>query len=136
METLEVEADRREQYTLRPNLRISGIPETTNEVTNDLVIVTIKKLGFDNIGVSDLKRSHRKGQKTDNRGRPRRRTIIVRFRSEAVTDDVYRSRTKLKNHNQHHRDEQVYINEDHIKPDPSKRKTKSMIAGHTQGKFL
>ena len=53
METLEAEADRREQYTRRSNLRISGIPETTNEVTNDLVIATIKKLGFDNIGVSD-----------------------------------------------------------------------------------
>ena len=112
VETLEAEADRREQYTCRPNLRISGIPETTNEVTNDLVITTIKKLGFDNLGASDLERSHRIGQKTDNRDRPRRRTIIVRFRSEAVRDDVYRSRTKLKNHNQHHRDEQVYINED------------------------
>ena len=112
VETLEVEADRREQYTRRPNLRISGIPETTNEVTNDLVITTIKKMGIENLGASDLERSHRIGQKTDNRDRPHRRTIIVRFRSEAVRDDVYRSRTKLKNHNQHHRDEQVYINED------------------------
>ena len=111
VETLEVEADRREQYTRRSNLHISGIPETTN-VTNDLVITTIKKLGFVDIGVSDLERSHRIGQKIDNRDRPGRRTIIVRFRSEAVRDDVYRSRTKLKNHNQHHRDEQVYINED------------------------
>ena len=34
------------------------------------------------------------------------------YRYAAVRDDVYRSRTKLKNHNQHHRDEQVYINED------------------------
>ena len=76
------------------------------------MITTIKKLGFDNIGVSDLERSHRIGQKTDNRDRPRRRTIIVRYRSEAVRDYVYRSRTKLKNHNQHHRDEQVYSNED------------------------
>ena len=76
------------------------------------MITTIKKLGFDNIGVSDLERSHRIGQNTNNRDRPRRRTIIVRYRSEAVRDDVYRSRTKLKNHNQHHRDEQVYINED------------------------
>ena len=74
--------------------------------------VTIKKMGIDNLGTSDLERSHRIGQKTDNRDRPHRRTIIVRFRSEAVRDDVYRSRTKLKNHNQHHRDEQVYINED------------------------
>ena len=85
---------------------------TTNKVTNDLVITTIKKMGIDNLGASDLERSHRIGQKTDNRDRPHRRTIIVRFRSEAVRDDVYRSRTKLKNHNQHHRDEQVYINED------------------------
>ena len=112
METLEAEADRREQYTRRPNLRISGIPETTNEVTNYLVIATIKKLGFDNIGVSDLERSHRPGQKTDDRSRPRRRTIIVRFGSEAARDEAYRSRTNIKNHNQHHRDEQVYINED------------------------
>ena len=112
VETLEAETDRREQYTRRPNLRISGIPETTNEVTNDLVVTTIKKLGFDNIGVSDLERSHRIVRKTDNRGRPRRRTIIVRSLTDAVRDDVYRSRTKLKNHNQHHRDEQVYINED------------------------
>ena len=38
VETLEAETDRREQYTRRPNLRISGIPETTNEVTNYVVI--------------------------------------------------------------------------------------------------
>ena len=56
---METEADECEQYTRRPKLRISGIPEATNEVTNDLVIATIKKLGFHNTGISDLERSNR-----------------------------------------------------------------------------
>ena len=40
------------------------------------------------------------------------RPIIVRFQSERLRDDVYRARTKLKEHNQQRRDAQVVINDD------------------------
>lgn len=52
--TLEDEADKSEQYTRCPNLRIQGIPETKDETTNELVITTLKKMGIAHIGADQL----------------------------------------------------------------------------------
>ena len=41
IDALEMEADKREQYSRRPNLRFQGIPETADEYTNKLIIATI-----------------------------------------------------------------------------------------------
>ena len=39
--TLEANADKREQYTRRPNLRFHGIPEVDGDNTNAVMIATI-----------------------------------------------------------------------------------------------
>ena len=113
IDTLEMEADKREQYSRRPNLRFQGIPETADEDTNKLIIATISEtMGLTNIGENQLERSHRVGPKENKDGKPRERPIIVRFRSEAVRDSVFRARSKLKDHNLQNRGNAVYINED------------------------
>ena len=84
MATLEAEADKREQYSRRPNLRFHGIEEKEGEDTNAIVIAVVeKKLGMSQIGADQLERSHRIGPKQDEKGAPRKREVIVRFRSEA-----------------------------------------------------
>lgn len=110
---LEAEADKCEQYSRRPNLRIHGIPEADKENTNDLVIAVIKdKMGLMNIGVTQLERSHRLGPKTDKQGHRRKRPIIVRFKSESTRDEVFRARTQLKEHNKQKSENPIFINED------------------------
>ena len=89
MATLEAEADKREQYTRRPNLRFHGIEEKEGEDTNAIVIAVVqKKLGLSQIGADQLERSHRIGPKQVEKGAPRKRAVIVRFRSEAIRDEV------------------------------------------------
>ena len=39
----------------------------------------------------------------------RPRTVVVRFVSERLRDDIYRRRTALKTHNADHRDRQIFI---------------------------
>ena len=81
--TLEAEADKREQYTRRTNLRFHCIEEKEGEDTNAIVIAVVqKKLGLSQIGADQLERSHRIGPKQDEKGAPRKRAVIVRFRSE------------------------------------------------------
>ena len=62
--------------------------------------------------LEDLERSHRLGPSQDKEGRLRVRSVIVRFRTERLLDSVYARRTRLKDYNKHHRDAQVFINED------------------------
>ena len=108
MATLEAEADKREQYSKRPSLRFHGIEEKEGEDTNAIVIAVVqKKLGLSQIGADQLERSHINGPKQVEKGAPRKRAVIVRFRSEAVRDDV-----NLKEHNRTHQDGQVFLNED------------------------
>ena len=111
--TLEAEADKREQYNRRPNLRFHGIEEKEGEDTNAIVIAVVqKKPGLSQIGADQLERSHRIGPKQDEKGAPRKRAVIVRFRSEANRDEVFRARVNLKEHNRTHKDGQVFLNED------------------------
>ena len=64
------------------------------------------------ISINDIERSHNLGPTTGNDGKPRKRAIIVRFKSERIRDQVFRARTKLKSHNNEHRDSRIVINED------------------------
>ena len=112
---LEIEADRHEQYTRRPNLRIQGLPETGNIHNTDEVALQLFNEHMDirpPISLDDIERSHRLGPLVDKDGKPRRCAVIVRFRSERIRDKVFRSRTKLKVHNHEHPRLQVFINED------------------------
>ena len=63
-----------------------------------MITVVQKKLGLSQIGADQLERSHRIGPKQDEKGAPRKRAIIVRFRSEAIRDEVFRARVNLKEH--------------------------------------
>ena len=113
--TLEANADRQEQYSRRPNLRVQGLEEKGEGENTDRIMI---QLINDTLAVvppleiEDIERSHRLGPKTNKDGQPRTRPVIVRFRSERVRDTVYRARTKLKIHNNENRGNAIYINED------------------------
>ena len=111
--TMEADADKREQYTRRPNLRFHGIQEVDGENTNAVMITKIRqKMGLTHIGVDHVERSHRLGLKQDVQGQLRKRAVIVRFRSEAVRDEVFRACTRLKDYNRQNKDDQIHVNED------------------------
>ena len=64
------------------------------------------------ISINDIERSHHLGPTTGNDGKPRKRAIIVRFKSQRIRDQVFRARTNLKTHNNDHRDSRIFTNED------------------------
>ena len=137
MELLESDVDKREQYTRRLNLRFSGIAEAPHENTNELVINIIQKLGLNDIGKKDLEGIHRLRNRTDEHGRPRNRLIIARFQCEAVGDEVFRRRKKLKDHNHQHPDDQIYTNEDLIaKRTAFLSKTRYLKKQNKEGQWL
>ena len=66
--------------------------------------------------VAHLERSHCRGPKKDEKGRPRKCSITVRFRSEAIRDEtfrdeVFRARAQLKRHNSIDKDKVIFVNE-------------------------
>ena len=92
----EREIDNLEQYTRRPNLRISGIPDTgEGEDTTEKVLAVINgKLGLaPPLLPQHAERSHRVGRQVD---RQHPRPVFVRFTSERTRDIVYRARAALK----------------------------------------
>ena len=56
--------------------------------------------------------TNRIGPKYDAKGCPRKRAVIVRFRREAVRDEVRRARIHLKEYNRTRINRQVFRNED------------------------
>ena len=111
VEKLEEAADNTEQYSRRPNLRVHGIAEQADENTDQLIVKSVNdQMQFQPpIQPNQIERSHRLGPKTSADGTKGERAIIVRFRSERVRDEVYRSRFKLKTIQP---DKRVFINED------------------------
>ena len=87
-----------EQYSRRNCLVIHGVKETTGEHTDQLICDLAKdKLTVD-IKPEDIDRSHRIGERgrSDRRGRPLHRPIIVKFCGYGPRSSVYASRSKLK----------------------------------------
>ena len=114
VDQLEEAADSTEQYSRRPNLRVHGIPETKTDDSENTDQLIVKLVNVDMnfqppIQLNQIERSHRLGPKTSVDGQKRERAIIVRFRSERVRDEVYRSRFKLKTAQLEKR---VFVNED------------------------
>ena len=97
-------SDNQEQYSRRDCIRISGIPETPNNMNTDAVVADLCK----DIGVfldsKDIDRSHR----VCREGGSKPRQIIVKFATYRIRQNVYKARSKLKSAG--HAD--VYINED------------------------
>ena len=94
-----------------------GIPETCDggEDTDEKILAVINgRIGFEPpVQRHQLERSHRIGRRAVGPGPPGPpRAIVVRFTSERLRDDVYRVRTRLKAHNQLHRDQSIFINDD------------------------
>ncbi|KAI5707741.1 hypothetical protein M8J76_006692 [Diaphorina citri] len=82
-----------EQYGRRNSIRIYGIPEESKENTVDVVIRNLNsKLGF-TLTRKDIDACHRLKQH-GNKNKPR--SIICKFTSRLVRDDVFYSKKKLK----------------------------------------
>ena len=106
--TLQLKIDDQEQYSRREALRITGIPETENENTNQLVVALCNDtLKLDTpLQDSDLARSHRSGDASKSN-----RVILAKFATYKIRDHVIRARSNLKDHNKDN-DSPIYINED------------------------
>jgi len=104
IEDLELRVDEQDQYQRRTSATISGVSETSNENTDDVVLEVAREIGVD-LEPQDISRSHRLPSKT----KPVK-DIVVRFISYNKRRMFYRNRTKLKNSS---RFKNVYIN-DHL----------------------
>ena len=104
---VESENDALEQYTRRNSIRISGIPETDSENTDEIVFKIADKLNV-HIGSSDIDRSHRIGNpKTGGR----HRDIIVKFATYNARQRIYHKRVELRN-SEDKDTKSIFINED------------------------
>lgn len=84
--------DASEQYSRRNSLRISGIPETVNEDTDQVVLHVAETVGV-NILPSGIDRSHRLG-KSGNR---QTQDILVKFTSYRARERVMKKSTQFEN---------------------------------------
>ena len=100
---VDIAADSNEQYSRRNNLRISGISDTENGNTDEIVLEVANKAGV-NIQLSDINRSHRVGPI-----RGGKRAILVKFTSYRARQQLFAIRKDLRKID-HCRI--VYINED------------------------
>ncbi|KAL4222883.1 hypothetical protein ACF0H5_018923 [Mactra antiquata] len=95
---LELEQDRANQYSRRNNLRITGVPESGDENTDDIILDIAQSIGA-NLSINEIDRSHRIGKasdKVDWRGRPIPREIIVKLTSYRSRQKLYSKRHQLK----------------------------------------
>ena len=100
---LQNKANRTEQYTMRPQVRIHGVPAPNGKESNAAVLSLVKEIGED-LGVelddNDIFRAHRVGKvyhekKKDGTSTGKKlQSIIVRFRSWEKRCDFYRNRPK------------------------------------------
>lgn len=102
---LETSIDTAEQYSRRNCLRIVGVPESTIESTDDIVMSIAAETSSD-ISISDIDRSHRLSQPSDWTSP---RSIIVKFATYRARNNFYKARGNLKDNAKYKR---VYVNED------------------------
>ena len=92
---IEQQIDRQEQYSRRNCLLIHGIEERRHEVTDEVVIWTIKSEIDIDIDVKDIDGTHRIGAKSENK----RRLIIFKFARHSERRKVFNSKKRLKDKN-------------------------------------
>ena len=102
---LEAQADQAEQYSRRNCLRISGVPETTEENTDNIVLSIANDIDSE-IQLHHIDRSHRVGNPKKTRATPRE--IIVKFSTYRARANFYKQRTLMKERGH----EGTFINED------------------------
>lgn len=96
VQKLEETVDSSEQYSRRNCLRVTGIPVTENESTDDIVVTLASSIGVD-LEVKDIDRSHRLGRQEPARDQtPRPRDIIVKFASYRMRAKFYKARVLTK----------------------------------------
>lgn len=107
LENAESTLEKAEQYSRRNCLRVSGVPESINEITDDYVCALARAIDVD-LSINDIDRSHRLGKPaTAAAPRARPRDIVVKFISYRTRAKFYKARvlTKTKGY------KGVYINE-------------------------
>ena len=104
---LEEAVDNAEQYSRRNCLRITGIQETENEVTDDIVINLARSIDVE-LSLQDIDRSHRLGRpESGDIGTRKPRDIIVKFATYRTRAKFYKARVLTKSRG--HRG--VFVNE-------------------------
>ena len=88
---LEKAADNGEQYSRRNSLRMSGIPETTTENTDMLVLEVAAAINSD-ISIDEIDRSHRVGKPKKGK----HREIIIKFSTYRARQKFFAKRKDLK----------------------------------------
>jgi len=96
-----------EQYGRRECLEFQGLAWSENENTNKL-ITSVSKLIEVDLSVKDIIVSHRLSGKSDSNPRP---TIIARFCSRRIRDEISSHRHRLKEYNKTHPQECIFIYE-------------------------
>nr|CAI5833591.1 unnamed protein product [Callosobruchus analis] len=85
--------DQLQQFSKRCNLRVFGIPETSNEKCRDVVYNVIKtKLKLNSISQEDIEMAYRCGSSKDDSPR----AILVGFYSAKTKNEVYSNKKTLK----------------------------------------
>lgn len=100
---LEQAVDDTEQYSRRNSVRISNLPETDSEDTDNLVLKVADVLSID-LSPRDIDRSHRIGKP----GKKTNRDIIVKFTSYRARERLMKNRKNLKGSDL----DGVFVNED------------------------
>lgn len=109
--TYERKLDTAEQYSRRNCLRISGVSETPDENTDDIVLKIARECDVD-LSLADISRSHRvkpRAKQPTSTGNIRPRDIIVKFISYRLRSALYKKKMQLKGNDLFRG---VYINED------------------------
>ena len=104
---LQAKADKAEQYSRRNCLRLSGIPETTDESVDDKVMEVATAIDAD-LTIGEIDRAHRLGKPRGEVNKIKPQDIIIKFIS-------YRSRQKLLRNKRNLRESgypRVFLNED------------------------
>nr|CAI5869549.1 unnamed protein product [Callosobruchus analis] len=85
--------DQLQQFSKRCNLRVFGIPETSNEKCRDVVYNVIKtKLKLNSLSQEDIEMAYRCGSSKDDSPR----AILVGFYSAKTKNEVYSNKKNLK----------------------------------------
>ena len=109
---MEKQRDADDQYNKRNFLRISGVQETPDESTDDIVMGICNAIDTD-LTLSEIDRTHRIGEPKPNRPKD----ILVKFATYRARHKLYSKRTGLKEEALGYRG--IFINE-HLTPKRSK----------------